>query len=282
MPRTNAAPISPARTTAFDILLDVESGGYASDLLLARTSEMDPRDAGLAHQLVFGCLRYQAQLDYLIEHYSGRKQRLDREIRIALRLGIFQQRYLERIPRHAAVTESVELVKRARKRSASGFVNAVLRKVNTAAVAWPTREIAFSCPEWLLAKWEREYGVEIAEGIATAALQEPETWVRYAAEPPPNLEPAGIPGAYRITSGQPPAGSRVQDIGSQALFRCLTLRPARPSWTCVPRLATRPRTRSNRRVRNRVRSALETHRSRAGLPARGPGCRRSAPVRFEI
>lgn len=195
-------PTEPAtaRTAAFDILRKVESGGYASDLLLA--ASLDSRDAGLASQIVFGVLRFRAQLDYLIQHYAGRARKLDLEVRIALQMAIFQLRYLERVPPHAAVADSVELVKRARKTSAAGFVNAVLRKVNREPVAWPSREVALSCPEWLLAGWEQRYGAETAAGIARAALEEPETFVR-------------------IT----PAGSRIQDIGSQSIVPLLRLEP---------------------------------------------------------
>ena len=164
-------------------------------------------------------LRYRAQLDYLIEHYSGRRQKLDPEVRIALRMGIYQLRYLERIPAHAAVTESVELVKRARKRSAAGFVNAVLRQVDRDPVAWPDREIELSCPEWLLARWERQYGAEAAEGIARAALAEP---VKYTA-------PAA---ASRISARNPSC-------------RCCAWSPARRSSISAPRPATRPRRRWN-------------------------------------
>ncbi len=64
-------PIAPARIAAFDILQLVEGGGYASDLLLSRTADLDSRDAGLASEIVFGVLRYRAQLDYLIAHYAG-------------------------------------------------------------------------------------------------------------------------------------------------------------------------------------------------------------------
>src|SRR3979411_841273 len=123
-------PLAPARIAAFDILLLVESGGYASDLLLSRTAALDARDAGLAHEIVFGVLRYRAQLDYLIAHYSGRTGNLDREVRTALLIGVYHPRYLERIPAHAAFTYTVQLVKRARKTSAAGFVNAILRQVD--------------------------------------------------------------------------------------------------------------------------------------------------------
>jgi 16S rRNA (cytosine967-C5)-methyltransferase len=189
-------PISPARKLAFDILQLVESGGYASDLLHARAAPLEARNAALAHELVFGVLRYRAQLDFLIAHYSGRTARLDSEVRTALRLGIYQLRHLDRIPPHAAVGDSVVLVRRARKTSAAGFVNAVLRKVDRATVVWPDRATELSCPEWLLARWERLFGEEAARGIALAALEEP---VRYT------------------------RGDRVQDIGSQSIVPLLDL-----------------------------------------------------------
>jgi 16S rRNA (cytosine967-C5)-methyltransferase len=165
--------VSPARATAFDVLRKVEAGGYASDLLMSQTAALDSRDAGLASEIVFGVLRYRAQLDYLIG-----TRKLDVEVRIALRMGIYQLRYLERVPPHAAVKESVDLVKRARKTSAAGLVNAILRQTDRDPIAWPSREVELSCPEWLLARWERHYGAEAAIEIARAALREPGKFTR--------------------------------------------------------------------------------------------------------
>lgn len=142
--------ISPARQIAFDVLRKVHQGGYASDLLLQRSAQLDSRDAGLASEIVFGCLRYQAQLDYLIARRVPRAP--ESEVRIALRMGIYQLRYLDRIPPHAAVGESVELVKRAHKASGAGLVNAILRKTDREPVPWPDRERALSTPGWLLEK----------------------------------------------------------------------------------------------------------------------------------
>jgi 16S rRNA (cytosine967-C5)-methyltransferase len=215
--------VSSARTLAFNVLLAVERGGYASDLLAARAKALDPRDAGLASEIVFGVLRYQAQLDYLIGLHT--KPKLDIEVRLALRMGIYQLRYLDRIPRHAAVSEAVELVKRARKRSAVPLVNAVLRKITREPVAWPSREIGLSHPEWMLARWEAQYGLDTAEIIARANLRPPETWVR-APEGgrSDRLEPTDIPGCYRLISG-PTEGFRIQDIGSQAIVPLLRLEP---------------------------------------------------------
>jgi 16S rRNA (cytosine967-C5)-methyltransferase len=191
--------MSPGRGLAFEILTAVERGGYASDLLAARAAPLDTRDAGLASEIVFGVLRYRAQLDYLIEHYSGKPAaRLDDPVRQALRMGIYQLRYLERVPAHAAVSDSVELIKRARKRSAAGFANAVLRKVDRAPVAWPSAEVELSHPAWMLERWERQYGKETAAAIARANLRVPESYVN-------------------------PLTARVQDIGSQSIVPLLRL-----------------------------------------------------------
>ena len=211
---------------AFEILALVDKGGYASDLLYTRSAGLDSRDAGLAAEIVLGSLRVQGQLDFLIERHSGRAVgQLDAEVRIALRMGIYQLRYLSRVPAHAAVGESVELVKRSPKRWAAGLVNAVLRKIDREAVEWPDRARELSHPEWMLGRWERQYGWETAEKIARANLATPETYVR---GPLPDgrgsVEPTEVPGCYRVTGGRA-EGLRIQDIGSQSVVPLLDLRP---------------------------------------------------------
>jgi len=189
--------VSPARQVAFDVLQQVHQGGYASDLLLRRTAQLDSRDAGLASEIVFGCLRYQAQLDDLIARRVPRAP--DLEIRIALRMGIYQLRYLDRIPPHAAVGESVELVKRAHKASAAGLVNAILRKTDRKPIAWPNRATELSMPGWILERWDRQFGRETTNKIATTFLQPAET----------NIASTG----------------RIQDIGAQSIVPFLDLHP---------------------------------------------------------
>ncbi len=221
--------MTPARSVAFHVLLDVEHGGYAADLLFAAARELDPRDAGLAEEIVFGALRFQSQLDFLIRHYSGRAaERLDPEVRIALRMGIYQLRYLERIPAHAAVSESVQLVRRARKTSAAGFVNAVLRKVKREAIAWPDRAVELAHPGWMLERWDRQYGAEVACAIARANLHKPETYLRVppGATPPDGAEPCPeVPGCWRVAAHTGAMRFRVQDIGSQSIVPLLELEP---------------------------------------------------------
>jgi len=229
MPEPAVSGPSPPRRVAFRILLLVERGGYAGDLLAGRTGALEARDAALAEELVLGTLRWQAQLDWLIGQISGRDPvRLDPEVRVALRLGIYQLRHLDRIPPHAAVHESVELVKRSGRGFAAGFVNAVLRKVGRDPVVFPDLAIELSHPAWLLERWERFYGREAAVAIARANLRRPETYVRVpaGASPPEGLvlEPTEVPGCYRLLEGRA-AGLRIQDIGSQAVVGLLELEP---------------------------------------------------------
>jgi 16S rRNA (cytosine967-C5)-methyltransferase len=125
---------------------------------------------------VFGCLRYQMQLDYMAGRLTNNRP-LDPDVRIALRMGMYQLRYLERIPPHAGVSESVELIKRHGKASAGALVNAVLRKVNRNPVRWPDRATELSCPAWLLDRWDQQFGASISEKIARAFLEPPEHYV---------------------------------------------------------------------------------------------------------
>ena len=95
--------VSPARWSAFEILRKVEDGVFSS-ILLARESQLEPSDQALCHELVLGVLRWQLNLDKVIEHYSSRRiETLDKSVLIALRLGLYQLRFLTRVPASAAV-----------------------------------------------------------------------------------------------------------------------------------------------------------------------------------
>ena len=204
----------------------MEQGAFAADLVAQRTASLDSRDAGLASELVLGVLRFRGQIDFLIELFSSRAPRkFDLEVLTALRLGVYQLRYLDRIPAHAAVASSVDLVKRARKRSAAGMVNAVLRKVHRDPVAWPDRATALSCPEWMLERWTAAFGAEAAEQIARAALETPARYIRVrpGESPPPEAAPTAVPGCYRVEA--PISGGYQMDIGSQSIVPLLELAP---------------------------------------------------------
>lgn len=182
--------ISPARTVAFDILLRVEQhDAYASELLHShRLDGLAQDDRGLTTELVMGVLRWRSRLDDAIAIAAARPlEKLDSEVLTALRLGAYQLRYLSRIPAHAAINESVELVKRARKRSAAPFTNAVLRKVAALPEEapadpsqWDAASVAreFAHPAWLVERWVAEFGIERAKLICQHGQQIPHVALR--------------------------------------------------------------------------------------------------------
>jgi 16S rRNA (cytosine967-C5)-methyltransferase len=170
--------ISPARLASFNILQQVETGAFSSILLAAEEPRLIPADRALCHELVLGVLRWQMNLDKIVEHFSKRRtESLDPAVRIALRLGLYQLRFLTRIPASAAVNESVSLVRLARLSSATGFVNAVLRRAIREADYDPAVDVLDSLekisirtshPRWLIERWARSFGVEEAEAFTQA------------------------------------------------------------------------------------------------------------------
>jgi len=195
--------ISPARKIAFDVLLRVaEQEAYAEEALRAALGGSTTiADAALATELALGVLRWQRRLDFLADrHLKKPPVVFDPEVRIALRLGLYQLRFLDRIPARAAVNESVELVKRARKSSAAGLVNAVLRKVANEAprsAAAPESVapllpadlapadrlgILYSHPTWMVERWLRIFGEERTRSLLAANNRVP-TLAGYLFEP---------------------------------------------------------------------------------------------------
>lgn len=180
----NAKTVSPARSAAEMILRRVEEdGAFASVLLAAGDDGMRADDRALCYEMVLGCLRWQLWLDSLIEHYAGRKaESLDAPVRRALRLGLYQLRFLTRIPASAVVNESVNLAYTARLRSAAPFINAVLRRAvrepdydPAAHVTDPLDRLAVetSHPAWLIERWANAFGLDEARAFARANNESP-------------------------------------------------------------------------------------------------------------
>jgi 16S rRNA (cytosine967-C5)-methyltransferase len=191
---TSKPAVSPARAAAFDILLRVErESAYTSDLLHSRTYDrLTVVDHSLTTELVMGVLRWRSLVDSHIGTSSALPlSKLDSEILTALRLAVYQLRWLSRIPARAAINESVELVKRARKRSAAPFVNAVLRKLAAAgspgnnsleheisAASAETLAATSAHPFWLVERWIRAYGIDSAFRICQHNQSVPVTAIR--------------------------------------------------------------------------------------------------------
>jgi len=179
-PRQIAARVLSQRLT---------SGEFTENLLetALATARLSPVDRGLCHELVCGVVRWQATLDCLIARKTapGREQRP--ALQNLLRLGLYQIFWLDRIPPHAAVHETVELAKRAGYHTQAGFINAVLRgylretdeirkiladmKISQPALGW-------SHPEWLVEKWRQNFGDEKTRRLLEWNNTPPKTFAR--------------------------------------------------------------------------------------------------------
>lgn len=221
------AVVSPARRAAFEILRRVEEeGAFASVLLVAGGEELRAEDRALTYELVMGVLRWQLWLDRLIEHYSGRSAgKLDAPVRRALRLGLYQLRKLTRIPASAVVNESVNLVYRARLRSAGGFINAVLRRATSepgydpaASISDAVERIAVetSHPAWLIERWTSAFGFAETEKFARSNNESPTVAFRLTAKVVEDalvLERLRAAGALLIPSRLAPQAWRARGAG---------------------------------------------------------------------
>src|SRR4051812_15435511 len=174
--------ISPARTAAYRSLVAVSSGAADLPAAIAATRESltDDRDRALAADIATGVQRWRGQIDYLLEAVARRPLgRLDREIVEILRLSAYQLLHHSRVPASAVVDDAVDMARMVGKKSAAGFVNAVLRSLSRqrSALPLPPRPldphdrdsaleyftIGLSHPRWLAARWFDRLGFDTAE-----------------------------------------------------------------------------------------------------------------------
>jgi 16S rRNA (cytosine967-C5)-methyltransferase len=173
VPRRRIAGGAEPRAIAQSVLLRVEATDAFADVLLADRlagATLAAADHALATRLVYGTLAWQGRLDH---HLRGLVRtpldRLDPPVRIALRLGLYQLLFLDRVPAYAAVDASVRLA-RAAGRGAAGLVNAVLRRAasDPGALGLPDPgadplgrlAVEWSHPRWLVERWSTEVGLD--------------------------------------------------------------------------------------------------------------------------
>jgi 16S rRNA (cytosine967-C5)-methyltransferase len=279
-------PVSPARGAAFDVLLRVETAdAYASELLHSpRVAKLSPADHGLTTEIVMGVLRWRSVLDEKIASYLDKPlAKLDVEVITALRLGAYQLLFLDRIPAHAAINESVELVKKARKRSAAGMANAVLRKISAQSSALPSRsnqDLLGAHPAWLVQRWERTYGIEATQAICSydqttpqTAIRANDTLIEELMTEAIQLEPGRLlKQAYTVTAGDITRTHAfrekrltIQDEGSQLI--ALLLGRGQRILDCCAAPGGKTRILAEQNPRSTV-IATELHRHRAALMRR--------------
>ncbi len=181
--------ISPARVAAYRVVLRVfEQDAYADRAFRAAVEGLDARDRALAQRIAYGTVQRARSLDHGIVALSGRRvETLDPPVRAALRLAAFQLAYLDAVPAHAIVDDSVELVRRAGLERAVGFANAVLRRLagglRSLLERLPDRTpqeaaLRHSYPDWVAETWWRDFGPGEARALLAAQNEAAETVVR--------------------------------------------------------------------------------------------------------
>jgi 16S rRNA (cytosine967-C5)-methyltransferase len=181
--------ISPARRVAYRVVLRVfEEEAYADRAFTGAAAGLDARDRSLAQRLAYGTIQRVRTLDHGIEAIGRRPvHRLDPPVRAALRLAAYQLGYLEGIPAHAAVDESVELVRAAGIERAVGFTNAVGRRLAAGLQGLladlpdgtaPQAALRHSYPDWIADVWWRDLGADEARALMEAQNEPMPTVVR--------------------------------------------------------------------------------------------------------
>ena len=177
-------------------------------------ARLSSADRGLTQELVFGIIRWQETLDWLIARKTqGRTQKPG--LQDLLRLGLYQIFWLDRIPDHAAVHETVEQAKRDGFGSQAGFINAVLRGylreneetralLNELKTSQPA--LGYSHPEWLVTRWQKQFSDESTRQLLESNNTPPKTFARAnllalgrAGSPLPAAAPHTQSGAHGVT-----------------------------------------------------------------------------------
>ncbi|UWX57035.1 16S rRNA (cytosine(967)-C(5))-methyltransferase RsmB [Chlorobaculum sp. MV4-Y] len=180
-----------ARELALRVLLELD-GMRKSEELLNRMLEhfgLGKSDRALAKELVAGTLKYQLQCDYIIARfYRHDYAKTATVLKHILRLGVYQLMHLDRVPKSAAVNESVKLARKYKGDHLAKLVNGVLRNISKATIdleSWTAAlpeakrlSIIYSYPEWLTDRWIKHYGAETAAQMLAHGNRPPATGYR--------------------------------------------------------------------------------------------------------
>jgi 16S rRNA (cytosine967-C5)-methyltransferase len=196
--------IAPARRVAFDVVRRVfEEDAYADRAFRSAAAGLDERDRALAQRIAYGTIQMRRPVDHAIDRFA--RGAVDLPVRAALRIGAYQLGWLDQVPAHAVVSDSVELVRHSRGERAVGFANAVLRKlasgVREVVEELPEGPLRYSYPDWIAETFERDLGR--ADALALMRAQN---------EPPEAISPGEISRASRVAALCVGEGGRIVDL----------------------------------------------------------------------
>ena len=211
---------APARSAAYKVVRRVfEDLAYADRAMASAAAGLDQRDRALAQRIAYGTVQRIRTIDHGIDQLGNRPAReLDPPVLAALRIAGYEIAWSD-VPAHAVVNEVVELVRDAGLPYATGFTNAVARRLAEGfpalVASLPPGPVAESYPDWIYETWVRDWGADEALELMRAQNKPAELVVRSAVSVG---DPTDIPGAYRLTRGSiegPDEGRIWQSRGSQ-------------------------------------------------------------------
>lgn len=177
-----------ARETAMLVLYAVAFEGAYSNMALkesfSKNKELSEKDKAFITNIVYGTVKMQITIDYIIGCYSKVKlKKISPYILTILRMGIYQLLFMDKVPESAAVNESVKLSKRYGHSASAGFVNGMLRNISKNGYRYPEEKIKYlsvkySFPEWLVKSWVSDFGEKFSEELMEAMNREAKITVR--------------------------------------------------------------------------------------------------------
>jgi 16S rRNA (cytosine967-C5)-methyltransferase len=199
-----AGRVAPARAAAFEVVRRVfEEGAYADRAFRSAAAGLDERDRALAQRIAYGTVQMLRPVDHAIDCFA--RGEVDLPVRAALRIAAYQLGWLDQVPAHAVVSDSVELVRRSRGERAVGFANAVLRRlaagIRDVLAELPEGPLLYSYPDWIAETFERDLGRESALAL-----------MRAQNEPPEPLLPGQISRASQVAALCVGEGGRIVDL----------------------------------------------------------------------
>ncbi|MFD1849104.1 16S rRNA (cytosine(967)-C(5))-methyltransferase RsmB [Oceanobacillus bengalensis] len=177
------------RNTILDILIRIEKDQGFSHLLIdneIKSNRISAKDINLLTEIVYGTMQRKMTLDFYIEAFVSTKKKMDAWVKMLLRMSIYQMVYLDKVPDHAVIHESVEIAKLRGHKGISGFVNGILRSVqrdgvpDTGIIKDQAKRLSIetSHPEWLVKRWINEYGFEKTKAMCNANLVKKQQSIR--------------------------------------------------------------------------------------------------------
>ena len=170
------------RHLALSILMKTESEGAYSNIEINKTfaaADIDSRGKAFVTNIVYGVLQNKIRLDYIISQFSKLPmKKITDDVKNILRMGLYQLIFMDKVPEYAVVNESIKLVRKCKKASSAGFVNAILRGYIRNGIAYPKDALSYECtyysyPEWLGRLLYEAVGTDATKIMASGNMTPP-------------------------------------------------------------------------------------------------------------